>query len=133
MVEALVELLKAYSAHLLAGDSGDDTKSFMPDLGKSLNACVGELLAGSNPNGAVFREAGGARVVMELVKTERSRQAALALVQQLILGSGGEDDMTALLELLHSTPKANVELKNDILQTVATCLRESHRARAVFR
>lgn len=122
--------MRAYSDYLASDDA---SKPFMADLGRSLNACVGELLSGSTANGAVFRETGGAKVIMDLVKTEKSRKPALALVQQLILASGGEEDMTALLELLHSTQQAKVELKTEILHTLATCLRESHRARAVFR
>ena len=123
-------MMKAYSEALF---SEKCSQPFMLPLSKALNSCLGELLAGSNPNGAVFREAGGASVIMELVKSDKSRGSALALVQQLILASGGEEDMTSLLELLHSTPQTNVNLKTDILRTLSVCLRESHRARAVFR
>ncbi len=130
MVEVLVDLLRAYARYLV---SEEDSKPFMSELGSSLNACLGELLSGSPSNGAVFRETGGAKVIVDLVRSERSRKPALALVQQLILASGGEEDMTALLELLHSTQQTNVELKTEIIETLATCLRESHRARAVFR
>ncbi len=132
VVEVFVELLKAYSKSEYL-TSNDDSKPYMTTLGSSLNASVGEMLSGSSVNGSVFRETGGGKVIMDLVRSPRSRAPALALVQQLILASGGEEDMAALLELLHTTPANEVELKKSILATLTVCLRESHRARAVFR
>ena len=72
---------------------------------------------------------------------EESRDPALALMHQLVL-CGNEEDMTALLELLHSSPSLAtadksapevVGMKVEALRVVIACLKDSHRARAIFR
>lgn len=57
----------------------------------------------------------------------------LGIVRELILATGGDDDMAQLLTTLHSTPKTAFQLKTDILKALLLCLRESHRTRTVFR
>lgn len=76
-------------------------------------------------------------------------------MQQLVLSTGGDDDMGTVLGLLQSAPATDLALKMDILkvsivfgrnefffvvcnicyyfQSLLTCLRESHRTRTMFR
>ena len=63
------------------------------------------------------------------------REPGLGLLQQLVIaaGPGGDDDMTSLLDLLHSCPSSDLGLKTDILRCLVGCLKESHRCRTVFR
>ena len=44
------------------------------------------------------------------------RAAALGLVQQLVLSTGGDDDMGTLLGLMHTAPPTALTLKTDILK-----------------
>lgn len=57
----------------------------------------------------------------------------LGIIRELVLSVGGEDDMAALLETLHSAPSNAWTLKTHILKALLACLRESHRTRTVFR
>jgi hypothetical protein len=61
------------------------------------------------------------------------RQQALGIVQQLVLSTGGDDDMGTLLGLMHTAPTTALELKTHILKALLLVLRESHRTRTVFR
>lgn len=51
----------------------------------------------------------------------------------MILTTGGDDDMTQLLNTLHSVSKTELQLKIDILEALKLCLKESHRTRTIFR
>ena len=134
MLEVFVDLLKFHAEQLSkASASGEKPKESVADFGEVVMCAIAETLSASNSNCAVFRELGGAATVLNLVKLEESRTSALVLMQQLILSSGGEDDMTALLELLHMCPQVNVSMKAEILRAIIFCLKESHRSRAVFR
>ena len=138
MLEVFVDLLKSYAGLLKdasssSNDQAKESQELVPNLGETVMCAIAETLSGSNPNCAVFRELGGAGTVINLVKLEESRPSALVLLQQLILSSGGEDDMTSLLELLHTSSQVNVSMKAEILRALILCLRESHRSRAVFR
>jgi len=44
------------------------------------------------------------------------RQQALNIVQQLVLSSGGDDDLATLLGLMHTAPSTAVELNTHILK-----------------
>jgi hypothetical protein len=94
---------------------------------------LGVLLVGNANNAAVFRESGGARCAHNLIPYTDCRREALCLVQQLILSTGGDDDMGTVLGLLQSAPATDLALKMDILKSLLTCLRESHRTRTMFR
>lgn len=132
MLEVFVELLKSYSDYLEDSNKAS-FKSHLPTLGQTVIGGLVEVLSASNANCAVFRELGGSKTVISLVKNDESRPSAILLLQQLILASGGDDDMTALLELLHTSPQTSIVIKSDILHALITCLRESHRSRAFFR
>lgn len=57
----------------------------------------------------------------------------LGIIRELILTTGGDDDMAQLLGTLHSAPRSGLQLKIDILKALLSCLRDSHRTRTVFR
>ena len=135
MLEVFVSLLHSYCDHLKSSSSNSSISSSetLITLGELSITALGEVLSGCNQNAAVFRDTGGAKIVLSLVKIEESRDSALGLMQQLILAAGGDDDLTCLLELLHMSTQTSIDLKADILHTVIACLKESHRSRAVFR
>ncbi|XP_066304852.1 WD repeat and FYVE domain-containing protein 3-like isoform X4 [Branchiostoma lanceolatum] len=91
------------------------------------------VLKNNSTNAGVFRECGGARCAHNLVPYMQCRQQALALVQQLVLSSGGDDDMGTILGLMHTAPPSELQLKADILRALLFVLRENHRTRTVFR
>ena len=64
----------------------------------------------------MFRECGGARCAHNMVPYPLCRQQALTLVQQLVLTTGGDDDMGTLLGLMHTAPTTELVLKTDILK-----------------
>lgn len=111
------------------------------ELGYLVMECLAVLLpGGGGNNAAVFRESGGARCAHNLVPYPQCRREALGLVQQLILSAGGDDDMGTLLGLLQTTNASatsvnpgDLTLKMDVLKSLLTCLRESHRTRTMFR
>lgn len=94
---------------------------------------LGILLNANNNNANVFRESGGAKCIHEMVKFKHGRSQILAMIRELILSAGGEDDMLFILSTMHSAPAANVELKIQILKALLGCLRDSHRTRTIFR
>ncbi|KAJ4438847.1 hypothetical protein ANN_14800 [Periplaneta americana] len=55
------------------------------------------------------------------------------IVRELVLSTGGDDDMGTLLGMMHSAPPSALQLKAHILKSLLMCLRESHRTRTVFR
>ena len=64
----------------------------------------------------VFRECGGARCSHNMVPYPQCRQQALNIVQQLMLSTGGDDDMGTLLGLMHTAKITALELKTHILK-----------------
>lgn len=46
------------------------------------------------------------------------RQAALGIVQQLVLSTSGDDDMGTLLGLMHTAPVLALDLKTHILKVI---------------
>ena len=67
------------------------------------NSILVELLDGNSPNAAVFRDSDGLATLISFCKFDdaKVRSGALSLFEQLIIGGGNENDMTALLELIH--------------------------------
>lgn len=94
---------------------------------------LGILLNANNNNANVFRESGGAKCIHEMVKFKHGRSQILAMIRELILSAGGDDDMLFILSTMHSAPAANIELKIQILKALLGCLRDSHRTRTIFR
>ena len=54
---------------------------------------------------------------------------------ELLQAAGNEEDMTSLLELLvlRTAPSRDWLARTEILHSVIACLKESHRARTIFR
>ncbi|XP_063226772.1 WD repeat and FYVE domain-containing protein 3 isoform X2 [Bacillus rossius redtenbacheri] len=102
-------------------------------LGMLVMEALTLLLSGNASNAAVFRESGGARCAHNLVPHADCRHQALGIVCELILSTGGDDDMGTLLGMMHSAPSSALTLKTHILKSLLGCLRESHRTRTVFR
>ena len=64
----------------------------------------------------MFRQCGGARCAHNLVPYDFSRRQALGLVKQLLLSSGGDDDLGTLLCLMQKEPLENTQLKISVLK-----------------
>jgi WD repeat and FYVE domain-containing protein 3 len=75
----------------------------------------------------VFRECGGARCSHNMVPLSVCRNQALAIVQQLILCSGGDDDMGTVLGLMHTASAQAVPLKIHILKVKILCQQTAKR------
>ena len=77
----------------------------------------------------MFRELGGAGLAGRLVHHLETRETGLGLLQQLVVagGGGGDEDMTSILDLLHSCALTELPLRTDILRCLMSALRESHR------
>lgn len=129
LLEVFVTCLDRYAKLLESDNCGIEQKK----LGTMIIEGLTLLLASNSANANVFRECGGANCVHGLVVHSDCRQAALGVIRELILTTGGDDDMAQLLTTLHSTPKTSLQLKTDILKALLLCLRESHRTRTVFR
>ncbi|XP_050299394.1 WD repeat and FYVE domain-containing protein 3 [Anthonomus grandis grandis] len=135
LLEVIVTLLSRYASFL---ENKKTLKDYQMPLGQDkLGGLIIEaiilLLTGSIGNANVLRECGGAKCVHGLVQYLDCRYAALGIIKELILTSGGEDDMAQLLNTLHSAPHSDLNLKIDILEALKLCLKESHRTRTVFR
>lgn len=102
-------------------------------FGKLVIESLGILLNGNNSNANVFRESGGAKCVQEMIKYKHNRNHILGIMRELILSTGGDDDMTFILATMHSAPPQNIELKMQVLKALLSCLRDSHRTRTLFR
>ena len=131
MLEALIGCLNAHAEQIRNEEMKDDDKN---SLGEIVALALTELISGNAANANVFRDAGGVQILLELAHltgSSTSRQIAISLLQQLILASGSEQDMTVLLELLQSAKTH--QAKQAYINALIICLRDSHRCRAVFR
>ncbi|XP_042903173.1 WD repeat and FYVE domain-containing protein 3 isoform X2 [Parasteatoda tepidariorum] len=141
LLEVLVTCLHRYAAILKEAfpDASDEQPANweIPEEQLTLGSLVMEaltaLLNSNSGNASVFRESGGARCAHNMVPYHICRQAALGIVQQLVLSNGGDDDMGTLLGLMHTAPVLALDLKTHILKSLLYVLRESHRTRTVFR
>ncbi|XP_018577977.1 WD repeat and FYVE domain-containing protein 3 [Anoplophora glabripennis] len=139
MLEVFVTCLNRYSNILeekkIFQNKGKDYK--LPVGQEKLGGLVVEaltiLLASNGANANVLRECGGAKCVHGLVQYIECRYAVLGIIKELVLTTGGDDDMAQLLTTLHSAPRTDLQLKMDILEALKLCLKESHRTRTVFR
>jgi len=64
----------------------------------------------------VFRECGGARCVLSMVQYCVCRAQSLGIVQQLVMSSGGDEDLASVLGLMHTSSPDAVQLKKDIIK-----------------
>lgn len=94
---------------------------------------IGLLLNGNNSNANIFRESGGAKCIHDMVKYRHGRNDVLGIVRELVIATGGDDDMLFILSTMHAAPADCVELKVQILRALLGCLRDSHRTRTIFR
>ncbi|XP_035209151.1 WD repeat and FYVE domain-containing protein 3-like, partial [Stegodyphus dumicola] len=141
LLEVLVTCLHRYAAILKEAfpDVSDEKPANceIPEdqltLGSLVMEALTALLNSNSNNASVFRESGGARCAHNMVPYHICRQAALGIVQQLVLSVGGDDDMGTLLGLMHTAPVLALDLKTHILKSLLFVLRESHRTRTVFR
>ncbi|CAH1794598.1 unnamed protein product [Owenia fusiformis] len=138
LLEVMVTCLNRYASLLKDPDSDEGAKlSQIPESEQELGSLTMEalsiLLNSNNANAIVFRECGGARCVHNMVPYIVCRHQVLNIVQQLILATGGDDDMGTLLGLMHTAPSLALQLKTHILKSLLNVLRESHRSRTVFR
>ncbi|GFQ88429.1 WD repeat and FYVE domain-containing protein 3 [Trichonephila clavata] len=141
LLEVLVTCLHRYAAILKEAfpDASDEQPANweIPEeqlnLGSLVMDALTALLNSNSGNAGVFRESGGARCAHNMVPYHICRQAALGIVQQLVLSNGGDDDMGTLLGLMHTAPVLALDLKTHILKSLLYVLRESHRTRTVFR
>ncbi|KAL4240237.1 WD repeat and FYVE domain-containing protein 3 [Mactra antiquata] len=136
MLEVLVTCLHRFAALLKDPQADGDTTRMTSDqreLGFLVMDVLALLLSNSNANTSVFRDCGGARCAHIMVPYIECRQAALNIVQQLVLSPGGDDDMGTLLGLMNTAEVTDLELKTAILKSLLNVLRESHRTRTVFR
>ncbi|XP_074041175.1 WD repeat and FYVE domain containing 3 bchs isoform X2 [Leptinotarsa decemlineata] len=139
MLEVFVTCLCRYATMLedkkLAEGSEKDQKANVGQekLGALIVEALTILLTSNSPNASVLRDCGGAKCVHKLVQYPDCRYATLGIIKELILTTGGDDDMTQLLNTLHSISRTQLELKIDILEALKICLKESHRTRTVFR
>ncbi len=102
-------------------------------FGKLILEALTILMTNNNNNSNVFRESGGAKRIHEMVKFAHCRESVLAIIRELILSNGGDDDMLFILTTMHSAPAHKIEFKIQILKSILGCLRDSHRTRVVFR
>nr|XP_022905895.1 WD repeat and FYVE domain-containing protein 3-like [Onthophagus taurus] len=139
LLEVFVTCLNRYGNLL-------ETKKTAVDAGKDFFIPIGQerfgnmviealtvLLSSNSSNANVLRECGGAKCVHNLVIFAECRQATLGIIRELVLTSGGDEDMAQLLATLHTAPRHALLLKMDILKALLQCLKESHRTRTVFR
>ena len=99
MIEVLAGVLKL---HLNQINEATSSPSQMV-LGERVTSILVELLDGNGPNAAVFRDSDGLATLISFCKFDdaKVRAGALSLFEQLIIAGGNENDMTALLELIH--------------------------------
>merc|ERR1711988_1157269 len=101
MLEALIECLKKYTEVMKS--SSDVKDEIDMKLGEAVINALNDLIFGNSQNAIVYRDSGGVATTLTLAKIKSSRSQAVQLLQQLVLASGSEEDMTVLLELLQST------------------------------
>nr|CAI5836643.1 unnamed protein product [Callosobruchus analis] len=139
LLEVFVTLLNRYLSMLNEKNAVEDGEKVckapvgQEQLGAFVIEALTVLLTGNSQNAHLLRESGGAKCIQKLVQYPECRQAVLAIIKELVLSSGGDDDMTQLLNTLHSASSTELQIKIDILDALRICLKESHRIRTVFR
>ncbi|VDK47130.1 unnamed protein product [Anisakis simplex] len=92
-------------------------------------------ISGNNNNSRVFRESAGSKLLVDLICIDNGewRASALQLIKQLLILAHSEEQLAALLMILHAPPNDSLELKSVILKSLLCVLRESHKVRVMFR
>ncbi|EDV25542.1 uncharacterized protein TRIADDRAFT_23507 [Trichoplax adhaerens] len=143
LLDGLIVLLKKYAMLMRENECEDNNNDnninnlsnldSLEDYAFMLMETLRVVLEGNTINVNHFRRDGGARCVHNLVPYSRSRAKSLRLVQQLILSEGGEDDLGTLLGMMNSAPQTAVELKIDIMNTLARVFSLDPSMRSSFR
>ncbi|XP_058460935.1 WD repeat and FYVE domain-containing protein 3 isoform X2 [Malaya genurostris] len=135
VLEVIVNCLKKYKT-FLEMDSVDGNAYQSADcnqIGELILEALMILLSGNNNNATVFRDSGGSKCIHDMVHLERCSASVLRIIKEMILNTGGEDDMLRLIESMADAPLPKIQLKIQILKSLVVCLRDSHRARTIFR
>ncbi|OZC09884.1 hypothetical protein X798_02990 [Onchocerca flexuosa] len=101
-----------------------------------LSTDILSLLVSNNlANACVFRESAGSKAIIDLVcsNNDEWRASALQLMKQLLISGQSEEQLTALLLVLHTPTLNNISLKTVLLKSLLCALRESHKVRLMFR
>ncbi|KAK9884773.1 hypothetical protein WA026_009003 [Henosepilachna vigintioctopunctata] len=139
MLEVFVTCLRRYAVFLEEKKTSreHDMEFIMPigqeKLGNLVVEALTLLLTGNSSNATVLRECGGSKIIHSLVQYPECKFQTLGIIKELVLTTGGDDDMSQLLQTLQQTPISAIQLKSDILEALRLCLKESHRTRTVFR
>ncbi|KAM3726430.1 WD repeat and FYVE domain-containing protein [Dirofilaria immitis] len=93
------------------------------------------LLNNNFANVCVFRENAGSNAIIDLICTSNDewRTSALQLMKQLLISGQSEEQLRALLLILHTPTLNNISLKAVLLKSLLCALRESHKVRLMFR
>lgn len=93
------------------------------------------LVSGNNANARIFRESAGPKLLIDLICSDCGdwRASALQLMKQLLIQAHSEEQLTALLLIMHSPPQQNLTLQSVLLKSLLCALRESHKVRVMFR
>ncbi|XP_055601256.1 WD repeat and FYVE domain-containing protein 3 [Uranotaenia lowii] len=138
ILEVLVNCLKKYKSLLetelteskpQAGEEDDNNIVF----GEMVLEALILLLSGNNNNATVFRDSGGSKCIHDMIRFEKCRNTALKIIKEMIVNTGGDEDMVRLIESMQQTPLNEINLKVHILKSLINCLKDSHRTRTVFR
>ncbi|KAL3982042.1 Beige/BEACH domain family protein [Acanthocheilonema viteae] len=131
----LVESLTWAVLHFI---SIDKTRPLSESEGRValLSTDILSLLVSSNlANACAFRENAGSKAIIDLIcsKNDEWRASALQLMKQLLISGQSEEQLTALLLVLHTPTLDNMALKAILLKSLLCALRESHKVRLMFR
>uniref|UniRef100_A0A8D8WKM9 WD repeat and FYVE domain-containing protein 3 n=1 Tax=Cacopsylla melanoneura TaxID=428564 RepID=A0A8D8WKM9_9HEMI len=137
LLEVFASCLQSYKSALKAQISSGKLDVCLSESDETLASLIIEalviLLNNNSNNASVFRACKGALCVHELVLFDSQRSKALSIIRELMMNSGGDEDMSSLLATLHNAPPEALKLKSHILKSLLVCLKESHRARTIFR
>uniref|UniRef100_A0A1I7VIR8 WD repeat and FYVE domain-containing protein 3 n=1 Tax=Loa loa TaxID=7209 RepID=A0A1I7VIR8_LOALO len=101
-----------------------------------LSTDILSLLVSNNlANACVFRENVGSKAIIDIIcsNSDEWRASALQLMKQLLISGQSEEQLTALLLVLHTPTCNNMPLKAILLKSLLCALRESHKVRLMFR
>ncbi|XP_055626947.1 WD repeat and FYVE domain-containing protein 3 isoform X3 [Toxorhynchites rutilus septentrionalis] len=138
ILEVFVNCLKKYKVFLEKYNSNETDQLNVSDkdnfvLGDLVIEALTLLLNGNNNNATVFRSSGGSKCAQDMIRFESCHSAVLKIVKEMIINTGGDEEMLRLVEIMQNAPFSEIQLKINILRSLVTCLRDSHRTRTMFR